>query len=616
MAASSVERELEEFLAELQPTTRYQDLAVWFRRLTVESTIDIPEDAALIAGDGTIVRCRRAGEVVAACSDPPGQSVQLEDGAALTWSGGVARLRVEVLARFGGRWDHRERRFAAAQPKLPLVLDVQEAQVEFVRWFVGRWQAFKAHRRHEHALAVLIDDRGGGKTWIVLMLLLAAMIEFPRHPDGAEFVLWFVSVNQPARRELDREIRKWLPPAWYRFKEWPLHQLFMVNGGVIELMSADNPEALRQGRVDVVWENEGAKLSSDPLENAIGRVKDRWGFGVVTSNPPTAACAKGAWVEALYENHRDAEEAGEKNPVVFLRCSSKLNPLQDREVGEGVAIVLRWLNPERAQADAEGLILPVGEYAYRPPFSARDHVIEISEETAASWAARDITRQLTLQRCGTAYDWIIGADFQSRPAMVAVPMKVYDSPDLPTILVWSSFWVEGDEDDLITAVEEDLEWIELNRAAQRQATPRFTRNNTVYIGDPSGTWQDGQHNPGKDSFSVFRARQWRILPPMRPRDPEKKPPHPPVHLRVGRMNGLIAEKRLLVAKNKTTEPLVHSLKNCRTARHGFRSIPKPGSRETHLPDALGYPVWWIIPRYQPNPSARPVARSLGAGWRS
>lgn len=103
---------------------------------------------------------------------------------------------------------------------------------------------------------------------------------------------------------------------------------------------------------------------------------------------------------------------------------------------------------------------------------------------------------------------------------------------------------------------------------------------------------------------------------MRARTPDKKPPHPPVTLRVARMNGLLAEDRLLIADNPTTEPLRQSLQKCRLVKQGFRKIPKPGSNETHLPDALGYEVWWIIPRYQQPDGALRTPKSLGKNWRS
>lgn len=606
---ASVETELEQEVERLRPKTRYQDLAIWFRRLRVEADHDLPGDADFVAKDGTVIRVRRHGEAVAVGGDPPGSTVHLQDGEELSGAHGNARLRVEVLKKFGGRWDHREKRFTATAPREPLIIDVQESQVETVRWFASRWDAFKLGRRHPKTIAMLLDDRGGGKTWIILMLWLGATIDFPKHPDGAEFVPWIVTVTYPARKEIDREIRRWLPESWYRIREWPLHELHLINGGAVSLMSADDPNVLRQGRVDALWFNEGALMPSASIENAIGRLKDRKGFAVVTTNPPTPECPRGEWVQELYEKATEADEAGERNPVVFLRCSSKLNVLQSADAAADVATVLEWLNPAKAKADADGLLMPMGEYAYRPPYNHRRHIVKLVE---SDWAKRDVTRQVTARNCGHAYDWIFGADFQSRPAMVATASKVYDTPERPTIVVWSCFWVEGDEDDLITAVENDMEWCELFRGQ----SPRFTRDNTVFIGDPSGTWQDGEHNPGKDSFAPFRARQWRILPPMKPRTPDKKPPHPPVTLRVARMNGLLAEDRLLIADNPTTEPLQHSLHKCPLVKQGFRKIPKPGDKSTHLPDALGYEVWWIIPRYQQPGGAMARPRSLGSNWRN
>jgi len=602
MPALGIERELDKDLAALHPRSRYQDLAIWLRRLTIESPGPIPDDTLLQSADGVTLRVRTTEGAVIAASLPPGASAALQDGAALTWEGGQAQLRVEVVARFGGIWDHKESRFIPGEPKQPLIFDLQESQIAFTRWFAQRWRGMKGGSYHPKNCAMVVDDRGGGKTLIVLWCLLGATLDMPRWPDGAEFVPWIVSVNHPARREIDREIRRWLPRDWYVIKEHPLHLLHLINGGLIPLMSADDPEDLRQGRVDLPWLNEGAKLSSAALENMIGRTKDRLGFAVVASNPPTADCPRGEWVNEFAENARDAELEHKRNPTVWIRCNSRLNVLQDAEASEDVRAVLTMLNPDRAAADADGILRPVGSFAYRPPFARSKHVIPVVE---TEWAQRDITRAVTLRYAGRSYDWIMGADYQARPAMVSAAMKVYGTIEQPTILVWSSFWIEGDEDDLLTAISEDLEW---TKAVCPGAGARFTRENTVTIGDPSATWQDGKHS-GKDTVSVYKARGWRWLPPQAPKDPTKKPPHPPIHLRVGRMNALMAEGRFLIADNATNEPLIGSLKKCPTTRRGHVLIPKPGHESTHLPDAVGYAVWWTIPRYA-LPARRVVARSV------
>lgn len=608
MPALSQDRELDQLLAEAQPQSRYEDLAVWFRRLTVLSDRPIPDTAELTAPDGTRLRVRNASGVIACGSTPPGRSAQLPDGTLLEWEGGTAVLRVEVLARFGGRWDHLEQRFTAEPPERPLVFDVQESQVEFTRWFSAWWTRFRAGAPQEYSAAVVVDDRGGGKTWICWMLLLAAAVDMPLHPDGAELVIWAVSKSHTEREELDRELRTWLPASWYRLVLAPKPFVHLASGATIWLRSADDPETLKQGRVDLVWINEGAKMDARAFENAIPRTGDRSGLCLVATNPPTAAYPPGAWIQELWEKSEEARANGDPNPVIFLRCNSSLNVAINKAAKQRVNILLRWLNPERAAADADGLILPVGRYAYRPPFNPAQHVRVFDPE---EWGPLDITKQITAKLDGQPAEWVLGHDFQFNPGNAAVAIKAYGKIERPVFWVHSDFLEEGDENELLSALEADLEWVTQH---DFKAEPRFASGNTVSIGDPSGSWQNYVHATGKDSFSVFRSRGWRLRPPIKPKDRDTKPPHPPIHLRIARLNALIAAERLFIAKGPTTERLALSLRKCQVKR-GTLGRFKPCGDEAHLTDALGYAIWWLLPKYISPLTTRHLARSLGAGWR-
>lgn len=610
MPALSQDRELDQLLAESRPETRCQDLAIWFRRLTVESSTPIPDETELRAPDGTVLRIRNFAGGIAAGSNPPGNSTHLEDGTPLTWEGGTAELRVELLARFGGRWDHLEQRFLSEPPSAPLIFDVQESQVAFTRWFTRWWLGYKAGWPSEHSAVVLIDDRAGGKTLICWLLLLGAALDFPFHPDGAELVAWAISRNHTEREELDRELRTWLPASWFRLVTSPKPYVRLANGAKVWMRSADDPESMKLGRVDLIFINEGAKMDSRAFENAIPRTRDRrsGGLCIVATNPPTPAYPPGCWIQELHEKSEEARANGDPNPVAFVRCNSSLNVAISKAAGERVAILLRWLNPDRAAADVDGLILPVGRYAYRPPFNPAEHVRVFD---AAEWEPLDITKTLTAKLCGQPAEWVFGDDFQFSPGNAAVALKAYGSIERPVFWVHGDFLEEGDENELLSALEADLEWTALH---DHEKEPRFAAGNCVHIGDPSGSWQNYAHDKGKDSFAVFRSRGWRLLPPIKPKDRDTKPPHPPVHLRIARLNALIAAGRLFIAKGPCTERIALSLRKCRIKR-GTLGRFKPVGDEAHLTDALGYAIWWLLPRYVAPRASRQVARSLGAGWR-
>lgn len=609
MPALSQDRELDQLLAGARPEVRYREIAIHFRRLTIESPIPIPDDSFVTARDGTKLRVRTLGSQIICCGDPAGSSTHLQDEEPVVWEGGSAIFRTEVLARFGGLWDSLEQRYVG-EAQTPLLLDVLESQVEIVRAFAARWATFKTGVRHPKHTYMAVDDRGGGKTWLVL-LPLAAALEFPRHPDGAEFVLWIVSVNHTARTEIDREIKRWLPADWYEYRGQP-PKLHLVSGTVVSLPSADDPEALRAGRVDLFYLNEGAKLDSRSYRNALGRVKDRKGFAVISSNPPTSETLRGTWIQALYERWYEAKESGARNPVEFIRVNSALNPLLDRETNADVREVLRWLSPELDAADGQGLILPVGNYAYRPPFDITKHVRDFDRK---EWDSKDITPKLTARLTHQPAEWILGYDFQLHgPGNVAVALKAYGDLDEPTFWIHGDFVCpQGDESDLMAMIEDDLEWLSTQ---ERGTASRFGKANVLGVADPSGSWQDYQHTRGKDSFSLLRSLGWRVVPPIPAKD-GKKPRHPPVLLRIARLNKLLADGRLFVVKSKMTERIAESLKKCplKVSSNRMRG-PYPHGDYAHLPDGLGYALWFANPGFGNRGDQRAWISSAGTDWRT
>lgn len=613
MPALSQDRELDQLLQQVKPEGRYLDLGILFRRLSIEADVPIADDTYLTAGDGTRLRVRNTPGGLVCGSNPPGASRHLADGTELAGLGGLRGvLRIETVARFGGRWDSLTASYCEPQPEdgplQLLVFDLQESQVEFCRWFAKWWADFVAEQPREHSAAVVVDDRGGGKTLICLMLLIAAVLDRPKHADGAEIVAWAIIRSHSEREEVDREIRTWLPEHYYHLVTSPKPCLKLANGATIWLRSADDPEVLKQGRVDLAWINEGAKMDSRAFENALPRTKDRGGLLYVATNPPTPAYPPGEWIQELYERSLEATANHEENPIVFVKCSSSLNVAIDKAAGGRVATLLRWLSPERAAADVDGLILPVGKYAYRPPYCAADHLREF---VPSEWEPQDITKQLTAKLCGEPAEWIFGHDFQFNPGNASVVLKAYGDMERPIFWVHSDFLVQGDEGELLTAIEADLEWLSLSEGN----TPRFSAGNTIHIGDPSGSWQNYAHDKGKDSFAIFKARGWRLLPPIKAKDRDSKPPHPPVHLRIARLNGLLKQGRLFIVKSPLTEQIATSLKKCKIKRGTLGRI-KPCGDEAHMTDALGYPIWWVLPRVFGPAQARRAARSLGAGWRN
>lgn len=598
MPVLSQEAALDRLLAESRPQSRFVDLVVRFRRLTLASAAPIPDDTILHTSAGVEFKARTVGGAIACASTTAGESAKLAAGEVLTWAGGLATLQTELVAEFGRRWDRLEKAWSQDPPETALTFDLMESQVQIVRVFKARWETFKAGKRHPKHSYFLVDDRAGGKSLICLLLVLAAKLDYPVHPDGAEVVCWLISVNHPASRELAREIRRWLPASWYRLQEHPSHVLHLANGGQIILMSTDVPDDLKNGRNDLALLNEGAKMSSEPYESGIPRVKDRKGFWLIPSNPPIRT--KGAWIAELAEKSELATATGERNPIEFVPCNSKLNIAIDSESNADVTTVLRWINPARAAADAEGLIRPVGERLYRPPFNVALHRKPFVDE---EWAARDITRLVTKQETGAEFDYIAIADFQLRPGCVATLGKIFGSRENPTFWILDDYWSEGSEDELIDFMEEDARHVDAG------GTPRVTCRNTLVVADCSGATQNFKHEKGKDSFAPFAARGYRIVPCNKPRrsTPDAVAKNPPVDRTVGRVHTALKEGRLLF--DPAAEQTIVSMKDCKF-RKSMTRIYAVGI-EAHLTDTVRYFVWWATPPKRPANFKKPKVWSSG-----
>ena len=104
MPRLSLDQELDKLLEESLDETRYRDVAMVWRRLTLSSPV--PEGARLTDATG---RAWVAGEVAEDGSQPVtsevvGASADAVAGLSLRGAGYSATLRAEVLAEAGGVW--------------------------------------------------------------------------------------------------------------------------------------------------------------------------------------------------------------------------------------------------------------------------------------------------------------------------------------------------------------------------------------------------------------------------------------------------------------------------------------------------------------------------------
>ena len=88
-------------------------------------------------------------------------------------------------------------------------MTVEASQVEYVQAF-GQWlKSYKRNEPRPSFVDVLAGKRRGGKTWVMVALILAAVaIPYRTHTDGQRvtFVGWLVVPSYPEQRELHEDI--------------------------------------------------------------------------------------------------------------------------------------------------------------------------------------------------------------------------------------------------------------------------------------------------------------------------------------------------------------------------------------------------------------------------
>ena len=178
----------------------------------------------------------------------------------------------ERLLSGGGIWDKRLNRWKtpreltvlvgdeiAAAPQSAIgvahVLTVESSQVEYVKAF-GEWlKAYQRDRPRPAFVDVLAGKRRGGKTWVMVALILLAAVAVPYrlHKDGhrVNFIGWLVVPSYPEQRELHEDIMAVLarrrdiasremlqvlgaiPERWWTFRPHPTNGYMFIHGSQV-----------------------------------------------------------------------------------------------------------------------------------------------------------------------------------------------------------------------------------------------------------------------------------------------------------------------------------------------------------------------------------------------
>jgi len=593
MPRLSLDQELDQLLEESLDESRFRDVAMIWRRLTL-STI-VPEGARLTDAAGRVWIAGEVGEDGAqpVSSEVVGASASAAAGITLRGEGYSATLRAEVLAEAGGVWDaqkidwRKDANGKRVRAAAPVVVDLMESQIETARWAAERVAAFRDQRPHPHAVAELFSDRRAGKTFLGVLIVLLVAIDCPRI-GALPLVAWLVSTQHSSREELDRIIQAILPASLYVYRELPKRMFVLANGATIMHKTVDDPEAqLRSGYVDVCLLNEAANMPFNAYRITLRGTQDRAGFLVLTTNKPTRS--RGAWVVRLADGAEKDVRDGKVPALRLLRLDPKKNAAIVQGAKSAIDRALRYGVEESENID-EGVILEADAKLCAPPFEIEKHV-----KSLPLFGLLDVTAEVTKRLYGRSFAYVVGADFQQQNAATAFRVMARDArpeslKDFVLLAVRSWFLRGGgDEDDLIDCMVAD----------------KFTAENCFVVGDWSGDWQKGNHGYGPVSFEAFKSRGFEIVGATKKKtQAATHGKNPDVEQSVGKLRTFIADDRFLVAAGEATAGLQKALLKCDARVDTYGNL-RPKGLHAHLIDTCRYPLWYIATRIEAVAVATP-----------
>lgn len=472
--------------------------------------------------------------------------------AALEGPGRFLDLRLDLtsptdgtsLLTAGGRWDRTFKRFldpaTEGDAAATVAIQLQESQVEFAQFGAEWLAAYREGYPRDTTLAMMAGDRRGGKTFVADALVIAACIDAPIAADGTPLIAWIVSKSFRERFELEQWILNRIPPEWYRHLGAPVHEFRFVHGPTLRLISADDDDATKQGRVDICFINEPQKMGPRAVANAVLGSSDLGGLCILAANPPSGSNSRGEWLFDLKEaidDERIALAQGKKvEPlgVRYFHVDSKKNKAIDQLARRRAGRIATVIDPTLAAGDVEGSWKRPSERACWE-FDKHRHLHAVPQVGAL----QNVTEAVTRRRGIGSWPAVAGVDLQDKPHIVATVWECYGDPDDPT------FWA-------VDELAGERRWTEeeyLDAFADR--FPQHTPRSLLWVMDASGFWQDAPHSKGgRTSAKVWQdpARRWRVVPPQDPKGegPDARARNPFVDDQLQVANELLRRDRLRI----------------------------------------------------------------------
>ena len=459
----------------------------------------------------------------------------------------------------GGLWDNREKTFIDDATEA-VAIDVNDNQVAVVEAF-ARWLNARINGGPRTRLLITGGNRRGGKSWIVTALAAALAFAIP------DAIIWLVSPTLEKREELERYLKDHIPQAWRTYSARELRFKFPT-GASIRNVTGEDAEALKRGEADLVIFNEPQLMGEDVLSYGAPAIIDNGGLVLFAGNP--AQKRKGIWFTRLWR----AVEAGKYPHGEVHRLDAKDNPDIDKAARRDIGELLALVSPKAHKADEEGIFEELGNHVYAGCFDERRNtcpkfpdIAEICTSTVIRLAG------------GGTRSVLLGADFQAGRGNVGIELVATGDPRDPTWYLRGLVSCEGDESYFLDDVFE-----------------RWDQAQALWIGDPSGTWQDAKHTKGRNTFDKFSARNWKILPPREKQtDRGSFPAHPPFADSSNIVNVLLQSGKLIVCMD-TAAPVAEAFQRCEYSKTPGKEARPAQSVFSDITDAIRYPIFWATPK--------------------
>lgn len=496
----------------------------------------------------------------------------------------------------GGRWDKTYGRFGESpdEATTSTVIALQESQLEAgawgAEWLCDFREGIRGTPAREVHVAMLAGDRRGGKTFWAVAFVVAACIDVPVAPgQDTPLITWIVCKSFRERFEIEQWILNRIPAAWYRHRQAPEHEFQFIHGPTLRLLSADDPDSLKQGRVDIAFINEPQKIAARAVANAVLGASDLGGLVILAANPPSGSSGRGEWLfdlkEAIDDERVSLARGARVDPlgVRYFHVDSKKNKAIDQIARQQGGRIATIIDPSLKAGDVEGeWRRPIDLAAWE--FDKHKHL-----QRAPQLGMRDVTREVASEQEDGSWAVTAGIDFQNKPHIIAAFARCFGDPDDPV------FWFVGE----VVGERRQSEEQFLERFEEYAELREWTRSSVLWIGDASSAWQGPRHafqEGERDSFSVFRDAGWTIIPSRPPAKGSKsgRGRNPEVGDRLQLANELLRRGRVFVDA-EACPWIAECFRHAQTKREdGKRKLV--GDKYAHGFDAATYLLWRLSPR--------------------